>query len=252
MDMLLILLIAFDIPIVGIVCIAWSIHRLARRRFISAAIVGLIGIATTGAVTAVWLGDVGFIAVYLFLMGLIVYGIPAAGIACIAGSIRCLLRKRFVSAAILGLIGGAMAGVVIAKSPAVIRSFTHRDLTEYSLDEDSFDTEAMAKIEQESGIDLPDGARGLRFHHKPPIDPIVSAKIEIPADAQDMIAKQMEALTDAEFGGLVLVGDVCEWWPPAPENVVLSKHAYNGRFYVELYLVKEKDRIILYIKYFTV
>lgn len=129
----------------------------------------------------------------------------------------------------------------------------HRDLTEYSLDEDSFDAEAMAKIEQESGIDLPDGAKGLAFRHIPPIDPIVFAKIKIPADAQASLAKQIGALT---FRGTHFpkdfANDRCEWWPAGSESVVLSKQAFNNGYYVELYLVKEKDAIILYIKYFTI
>lgn len=129
----------------------------------------------------------------------------------------------------------------------------HRDLTEYRLDEDSFDAEAMAKIEQEAGIDLPDDANGVRFYHIPPIDPIVFAKIEIPDDAQDLIAKQVGALT---FSGAHFpkdfANDRCKWWPAAPANVVLSKQAFNNGYYVELYLVKEKEHLVLYIKYFTI
>ena len=64
---------------------------------------------------------------------------------------------------------------------AVVGCDGNRDLTEYNLDENSFDAEAMVKIEQESGLDLPDDAKGLAFCHIPPIDPIVFAKIEIPA-----------------------------------------------------------------------
>jgi len=86
----------------------------------------------------------------------------------------------------------------------------------------------------------------------PPIDPVVFAKIEIPADAQDSIAKQIGALT---FSGTHFpkdfANDRCTWWPASPERVILSKQAFNNGYYVELYLVKEEDTIILYIKYFT-
>lgn len=129
----------------------------------------------------------------------------------------------------------------------------HRDLTEYSLDEDSFDAQAVAKIEQEAGIDLPEAAKGLRFHHIPPIDPIVFAKIEMPSDVQDSLVKQIGALT---FSGTHFpkdfANDRCEWWPTAPANVILSKQAFNNGYYVELYLVKEKEHLVLYIKYFTI
>ncbi|NOK57273.1 MAG: hypothetical protein GFH27_549309n7 [Chloroflexi bacterium AL-W] len=128
----------------------------------------------------------------------------------------------------------------------------HRDLTEYSLDEHSFDAEAMAKIEQESGINLPNGAKGLAFHHIPPIDPIVFAKIQLPSAAQDSITKQVEALT---FSGKSFPEDFatdrCQSWPTALKEVVFSKQAFNNGDYMALYLVKENDDIILYIKYFT-
>ena len=149
----------------------------------------------------------------------------------------------------LAVVGFCMLAIWLA----VVGHREFRDFTEYSLDEDSFDAAAMAKIEQESGIDLPDDARGLSFHHIPPIDPIVFAKIEMPSDAQDSLAKQIGALT---FNGTIFpegfANDRCEWWPAAPDNIVLSKHAFSNGYYVELYLVKEKKTLILYIKYFTI
>jgi hypothetical protein len=136
---------------------------------------------------------------------------------------------------------------------AVVGCGGHRDLTEYSLDETSFDAEALAKIKKESGINIPLGAKGLTFHHIPPIDPIVFAKIKIPADAKDSIVKQIDGLT---FSGTSFpkdfANDRCKWWPAAPAEVILSKQVFNNGYYVELYLVNEKDGIILYIKYFTI
>lgn len=129
----------------------------------------------------------------------------------------------------------------------------HRDLTEYSLDESTFDAEAMAKIERESGVNIPDGAKGLAFHHIPPVDPMVFAKIEIPAEAQDLFTHQIRKLT---FSGAAFPEDFanhrCGWWPATPENVVLSKQAFNNGYYIELHLMKEKDDMVLYIKYFTI
>jgi hypothetical protein len=129
----------------------------------------------------------------------------------------------------------------------------NRDLTEYDLDKGSFDAEAMAKIERESGIDIPDGAKGLAFHHIPPVDPIVFGKIRIPVDAQELVKNQIETLT---FSGAQFpkdfANDRCKWWPAVQENVVVTKQAFTNGYYVELYLVKEGDDIILYIKYFTV
>ncbi|MHC4546400.1 MAG: hypothetical protein ACYTDW_17825 [Planctomycetota bacterium] len=141
----------------------------------------------------------------------------------------------------------------IALCLMVVGCGRHRDFTEYSLNENSFDSEAMSKIKQESGINLPYDAKGLAFHHIPPVDPIVFAKIKIPADAQNSLTKQIGALT---FSGTQFpkdfANDRCKWWPAVPASTVLSKQAFNNGYYVELYLVKEKEHLILYIKYFTI
>ncbi len=72
-------------------------------------------------------------------------------------------------------------------------------------------------------------------------------------DAQDSLAKQIRALT---FSGTHFpkdfANDRCGWWPAAPANAMLSKKAFNNGYYVELYLVKEKEHLVLYIKYFTI
>ena len=134
---------------------------------------------------------------------------------------------------------------------AVVGCSGHRDLTEYSLDEKSFDAEAMAKIETESGITLPGGSKGLAFKHIPPIDPIVFAKIQIPGDAQGALTKQIEALNTIEFPN-DFAYDRCAWWPPPQEHIALSKRATSNGYYVELHLVKENEQLILYIQYFTI
>lgn len=127
----------------------------------------------------------------------------------------------------------------------------HLNTKECDLDEAAFDPEGIVFIEEDIGIDLPDGSKGLKFHYKPPIDPIVFAKIKIPAKAQKAIETQIAALSGTHFPK-DFANDRCDWWPSTPEHVILSKQAFNNGYYVELYLVKEKDDIILYIKYFTI
>jgi hypothetical protein len=128
-----------------------------------------------------------------------------------------------------------------------------RDFTEYELDEGSFGVDTIAQIEKESGIDFPAGVEGLKYHYKPPIDPIIFAKIKIPAEAKGLMEKQIGALT---FSGTSFpkdfANDRCKWWPSTPENVVVSKQAFNNGYYIEVFLVQEKDLLILYIKYFTI
>jgi len=129
----------------------------------------------------------------------------------------------------------------------------HRDLTEYELDENSFDTEAILKIEQETGIDLPDSAKGVRFYHIPPVDPIVFAKIKIPAESERSLKNQIDKLkfNDKDFPK-DFANQRCKWWPSSINNAVMSKQAFNNGYYIELYLVKEKKDDIIFIKYFKV
>lgn len=140
---------------------------------------------------------------------------------------------------------------IVTMCIAIVGCGSHRDLTEYSLNKNSFDSEAMAKIQTESGITFPQGAEGLAFKHIPPVDPIVFAKIQIPGDAQESLSKQIDALKTIEFPN-DFAYDRCAWWPPPPEHIVMSKRATNNGYYIELHLVKENDQLILYIQYFTI
>ncbi len=126
----------------------------------------------------------------------------------------------------------------------------HRDYTEYALDENTFDSEAMAKIEQETGFVLPDGAKGLAFYHIPPVDPVVFAIVQIPGNAEESVTDQIRALQETEFPG-DFAYDRCDRWPPAPEHILLTKRAFSNGYHIELHLVKEGEQLLLYIQYFT-
>ena len=70
---------------------------------------------------------------------------------------------------------------------------------------------------------------------------------------KDEVQQQVETLTS--FGNQFpkdFANDKCQWWLATPEKAVLSKQTFNNGYYVELYLVKENNAIILYIKYFTI
>ncbi|HEY1174502.1 MAG TPA: hypothetical protein VGH19_24265 [Verrucomicrobiae bacterium] len=126
-------------------------------------------------------------------------------------------------------------------------------LTEFELDEKSFTADALKKIETETALVLPAGARGLRFHYKPPIDPIVFAKIEMPSGTEDLMEKRLVAMK--EFPGKFHVdfaNSRCNWWPASFTNEIRSKFSHQGGFYIQAHLVREKDQVVVYIKYFTI
>lgn len=125
-----------------------------------------------------------------------------------------------------------------------------RDFTEYELDESSFGTDTIARIEKESGVDLPSGVKGLKFHYIPPIDPIVFAKIKIPAEAGKLMKTRIAALTNKPFPKN-FANDRCKWWPSSTENAIISRTAFNNGYYIEAHLIQEKEQLILYLKYYT-
>jgi len=126
-----------------------------------------------------------------------------------------------------------------------------RDLTEYELDQRSFGATTIAKIQKESGINLPTGCKGLKFHHKPPIDPIVFAKLEIPPDQANLMEQRLAVLTNsiAQFPDN-FANNICHWWPTNLQNVIISKKVYQG-YYIEAHLTREHEMLVLYLKYFT-
>jgi hypothetical protein len=124
--------------------------------------------------------------------------------------------------------------------------------TEFELDEASFTADTLKKIETDLVIAFPPGAKGLRFHYKPPIDPIVFAKIEIPPEAKDSMVKRLTEMKEfpgkfhKDFGNRQ-----CKWWPASVINEIATKFSINGAFYTQAHLVQEGDQVILYLKYFT-
>ena len=128
-----------------------------------------------------------------------------------------------------------------------------RDLGEYELDQASFGADTIARIERESGVDLPDGSKGLKFRYLPPIDPIVFAKLEIPSEKKQAIEAQISALTiRGNAFPSNFANDRCEWWPSRPANVLVSKQAFANGYYIEAHLVEEGGQLLLYLKYFTI
>jgi|GEM_PF-5927772 len=127
-----------------------------------------------------------------------------------------------------------------------------RDFTEYELDEGSFKADTMAQIKKETGIDIPDRAKGLKFHYIPPIDPIVFAKIEIPSESKKLMETQIAAFTDISDFPKDFANDRCQWWLSGIENMILSKKTTSNGYYLEIYLVQEKEQLILFLKYFTI
>ena len=121
------------------------------------------------------------------------------------------------------------------------------------LDRTSFGADTIKLIEDDCGLSMPAGSKGLAFHYKPPIDPYYFAKLEVPESSKAALQAQIERFTNStSFPGGFLD---CTWWPRSFEGALSSRQAAvtnsGGTFYLELYLMREDGRLILYLKYFT-
>ena len=110
---------------------------------------------------------------------------------------------------------------------------------------------ALSMIEDDLGLRFPYGAKCIRFHYKPPIDPAVCAKIEIPPDAEELMTTRLAAFTNnTEF--TINIGREHSWWQPDRSNAVISKAVSVGNWYVLAYLIREHGKTVLYLCYLTV
>lgn len=129
-------------------------------------------------------------------------------------------------------------------------------LHEYELDESSFKSDTFRLLEQATKFDIPENSKGLNFRYKPPIDSIYFAKIEIPQVSSGAIQQQIEQYKDNAPEAMGFANETCAWWPKEFKGVIASRNTMvnsnSGSYYLSLYFTKEEERLILYVKYFTI
>ncbi len=125
-----------------------------------------------------------------------------------------------------------------------------RCLKEFELDEKSFDAEAMQMIKDDSGLTIPEGAKGLNFRYSPPIDPSFVARIEIPKDSRDKIMTQIAAIPDEKINISGGPGERVAWWPPVVETVIIDRQCTQADGdYFRAILTEEGGKTILYVSH---
>jgi hypothetical protein len=124
---------------------------------------------------------------------------------------------------------------------------------DYELGSADFGADSLLMVEKEMGLKLPAGSKGLNFYYKAPIDPAFLAKIEIPSDAKEGMAKQLSALPNKPVktsGGL---SERISWWTPTVGNVLEDREFLddsNGRY--RRAILTEKDGVwLLYLDWNT-
>jgi hypothetical protein len=126
-----------------------------------------------------------------------------------------------------------------------------RDLRQYELDSKSFDSKTLQRIQSDTGIVLPVGARGLNFYYTPPIDPAYIAKIEIPRSSKDDLIKKLSAIkNDDNLHVFTTLGTKVHWWIPKGTKPVMDRQRQVGTGnYLHVILTEEDGRVILYIEW---
>ena len=121
---------------------------------------------------------------------------------------------------------------------------------EFELGPDTFDPEAMQMINDDSGLKLPQGTRGLNFRYSPPIDPSFVARVEIPEAASDSVLKQIEAIQNEDINISGGPREKVDWWPPPKESILIDRQCHQpDNDYFRAVLTKEDNRIILYVSH---
>ncbi len=99
---------------------------------------------------------------------------------------------------------------------------------EFELDENSFDTEAMEMVKDDSGLNLPATAKGLKFAYKPPIDPAFLAIIQLPEESLDQIKPQIEAILDNPISSTGGLDTRIPWWKPTHGEVIIDRENFRS------------------------
>lgn len=128
-----------------------------------------------------------------------------------------------------------------------------RALTEYDLDQHSYWGGILSEIQGETGLKLPAHTIGLNYHYKPPIDPIVFARLDIPESEEKLVRERIVSLPGSDFSvPQNFANDICPWWPARFNQVLIKRRIFYDYYYKEFYLLHENDRLVLYLKYFTI
>jgi hypothetical protein len=131
---------------------------------------------------------------------------------------------------------------------AIVGCSDSRWYHEFELDEATFDDEAMEMVAKDSGITIPDRARGIHFSYKPPIDPAFLAVIEIPEEAAQEVIGQIDAIKDtavpSSTGGL---DEKNSWWTPTVGQVLIDRSTFDSGRSLRAVLTRQNGRLLLYI-----
>ena len=121
------------------------------------------------------------------------------------------------------------------------------------LDEDSFDAAALAIVQRHTGIQLPDGSRGLKmFYQGSTLNPAFVAKIQIPVASGDELAGRLEKIQSQNATVSGALTSKVTWWNPSSGVMRVQRQFTPGGDHVLAILIQEKDRLVLYLEWMSI
>jgi len=127
---------------------------------------------------------------------------------------------------------------------------------DYHLNERSFTSESLKLIEENTGLSLSSGSRGLNMFYcgSKCIDQSFIAKVEIPKSSKDFLIKQIEQIKNTDFhckDGNQLEKRVT-WWKPSKITIRIERQFYSKTGITHIWFCQEGERWILYLHWWCI
>lgn len=144
-----------------------------------------------------------------------------------------LIRKTIVIAALF---------MAFLAARMFIQSF------DYTLTEKDFTRRALKTVEANSNLELPDKSRGLEMIYRSWRGPCLVAKIEIPADAENDIKRQIEMHANEDYHSIGALSEKVSWWNPEKLDVVVERKYTVDSSYVHVFLCHDNQQFMLFVE----
>lgn len=146
------------------------------------------------------------------------------------------------------MVIGLIILVIVATIIGAAVAFYHS--ANYTLDPSSFTTDALALVEKEIQLPLPQGSRGLNMVYKGyQIDPAFVAKIEIPADAEMGLKSRIERIANQEWHAIGSLSEKVSWWKPAKNETTIERNYTVKSSLAQVILCHEGSQVVLYVEW---
>jgi len=143
--------------------------------------------------------------------------------------------------------------VILIFSIALVLAGCDYKVGDYQLDESTFDDAAIAMVQKETGIQLPDGSRGLKMLYQgSAIDPSFLAKIQIPESSKEEIVNHIGEIEHQDGTVNGSLTEKVRWWSPSSGTIITQRQSTPEGNYIRAILCQEGDQLVLYLEWIKI